>query len=143
MKERAAAPFLEGSIRSYSISADKKKLLYQASGSRIGVVATDKPARVGDGLVNVAALETWVDPRAEWAEIFREAWRTQREYFYDEKMHGAHDELVVEVPRDGAAEHLRVVGRIMSTTPGWATGLPLAADGHLSRRFSKKSMFMS
>src|SRR4030095_1986183 len=30
LKDRAAAPFLEGSIRSYSISADKKKLLYQA-----------------------------------------------------------------------------------------------------------------
>src|SRR5204862_4543103 len=30
LKDRAAAPFLDGSIRSYSISADKKKLLYQA-----------------------------------------------------------------------------------------------------------------
>ena len=30
-----------------------------------------------------------VDPRAEWANIFREAWRVQREYFYDPKMQGA------------------------------------------------------
>jgi tricorn protease len=88
LKERTPAPVLEG-VRSFSLSADRKKLLYQASGARWGVVATDKPARVGDGLLNVAALETWVDPRAEWAEIFREAWRNQREYFYDEKLHGA------------------------------------------------------
>ena len=88
LKDRTAAPFLEG-IRSYTLSADKKKLLYGAPGARWGVVATDRPARVGDGPINVAQLETWVDPRAEWAEIFKETWRIQRDYFYDAKMHGA------------------------------------------------------
>ena len=29
-----------------------------------------------------------VDPRAEWPEIFDEAWRVNRDYFYDPKMHG-------------------------------------------------------
>src|SRR5262249_58150803 len=53
LRERTAAPFLEG-IRSYSLSADKKKLLYQASaggGTSWGIVPTDRPApvRVGDG----------------------------------------------------------------------------------------------
>ncbi len=88
LKERTPTVVLEG-VRSFSLSADRKKLLYQASGARWGVVATDKPARVGDGLLNVAQLEAWVDPHAEWAEIFREGMRNQREYFYDEKMHGA------------------------------------------------------
>ena len=91
LKDRAAAPFLEG-VRSYTLSADRKKLLYQAGGpgaARWGVVASDKPAKVGDGLVNVAQLETWVDPHVEWAAIFRETWRNQREFFYDAKMHGA------------------------------------------------------
>src|SRR5262249_7555149 len=84
LKERAAAPFLEGSIRSYSISADKKKLLYQAGdgANRWRVVATERPAKVGDGPLNVAQLEMRVDPRAEWAQIYRETWRIQREYFY-------------------------------------------------------------
>ncbi len=95
LKERAAAPFLEG-IRSYSLSADKKKLLYQAAGNRWGVVATDRPAKVGDGPLNVAQLEMQVDPRAEWAEIYRETWRIQREYFYDAKMHGADWQAVYE-----------------------------------------------
>ncbi|MEO8624974.1 MAG: PDZ domain-containing protein, partial [bacterium] len=88
LKDRAAAAYLEG-VRTYTLSADRKKLLYQAGGARWGVVATDKPAKVGDGLINVAQLETWVDPHVEWAEIFRESWRNQREYFYDPKMHGA------------------------------------------------------
>ncbi len=91
LKDRAAAPFLEGSIRSYSVSADKKKLLYQAGdgANRWGVVATERPAKVGDGPLNVAQLEMRVDPRAEWAQIYRETWRVQREYFYDPQMHGA------------------------------------------------------
>jgi len=88
VRERSAAPFLEG-IRSYTLSGDKKKLLYEAPGARWGVVSTERPARVGDGPLNVATLETWVDPRAEWAQIFKETWRIQRDYFYDAKLHGA------------------------------------------------------
>ena len=92
LKDRAGAPFIEG-VRSYSLSADRKKLLYQAGGGpdggRWGVVGTDKPGRVGDGAINVAQLEAWVDPRAEWAQIARETWRLQRDFFYDAKMHGA------------------------------------------------------
>jgi tricorn protease len=90
LKERTAAPFLEG-IRSYTLSNDKKKLLYQAgpSGGSWGIVAIDRPAKVGDGPLNVAQLEMRVEPRAEWAQIYRETWRIEREYFYDSKMHGA------------------------------------------------------
>jgi tricorn protease len=87
LKERTAAPFLEG-VRSYTLSADKKKLLYQAGGTSWGIVATERPAKVGDGPINVAQLEMRVDPRAEWQQIYRETWRIQREYFYDPKMHG-------------------------------------------------------
>jgi len=98
LKDRAVAPFLEGSIRSYSVSADKKKLLYQAGdgANRWGVVATERPAKVGDGPLNVAQLEMRVDPRAEWAQIYRETWRIQREYFYDPQMHGADWQAVYE-----------------------------------------------
>lgn len=91
LKERTAAPFLEG-IRSYTLSEDRKKLLYQAAGpgNRWGIVPLDRPVppKVGDGAVNVAQLEMLVDPRAEWAQIFRETWRIERDYFYDAKMHG-------------------------------------------------------
>lgn len=91
LKERTAAPFLEG-IRSYTLSEDRKKMLYQAAGpgNRWGIVPLDRPVppKVGDGAINVAQLETLVDPRAEWAQIFHETWRIQRDYFYDAKMHG-------------------------------------------------------
>lgn len=89
IKAGAAVPFIEG-ITSYTLSGDTKKLLYGARGGRWGIVGTDAPAaKVGDGAINVAQLETKVDPRAEWANIFRETWRIQREFFYDPKMQGA------------------------------------------------------
>lgn len=93
LRERRAAPFLEG-VRSYSLSFDKKKLLYQAAaggGTSWGVVPTDRPApvRAGDGPLNLAQMEMRIDPRAEWEQIYRETWRLQREYFYDPKFHGA------------------------------------------------------
>ena len=88
IKAGAAAPFLEG-ISSYSLSDDKKKLLYGARGGRWGIVGMDAPVKVGDGALNVAQLQMKVDPRAEWANIFRETWRIQREYFYDPQMQGA------------------------------------------------------
>ena len=100
LKERTAAAFLEG-IRSYSLSADKKKLLYQASaggGTSWGIVPTDRPApaKIGDGPLNVAQLEMRINPRAEWEQIYRETWRIQREYFYDPKFHGADWQAVYE-----------------------------------------------
>jgi tricorn protease len=90
LKERSAAPVLEG-IRSYSLSNDKKKLLYQTAaggGASWGIVATDRPVKVGEGPINVAQLTMSLDPRAEWDQIYRETWRIEREYFYDPKMHG-------------------------------------------------------
>jgi len=99
VKEKSTTPFLEG-VRSYTLSADRKKLLYQAARgapeTRWGIVGTDKPAKVGDGALNLGQLEMLVDPRAEWAEIFKETWRIQRDYFYDAKMHGANWQAVYD-----------------------------------------------
>lgn len=99
LRERAAAPFLEG-IRFYTLSGDRKKLLYQAGGGPTGgtwgVIGTERPGKVGEGPINVAQLEMRVEPRAEWEQIYRETWRIQREYFYDAKMHGADWQAVYE-----------------------------------------------
>ena len=81
-----STPILEG-IQSYKLSQDRKMLLYRA-GRAMGIVSADRPAKVGEGALNTASMETWVDPRAEWAELFRETWRIQREFFYDPTMHG-------------------------------------------------------
>ncbi|MEP7087960.1 MAG: PDZ domain-containing protein [Gemmatimonadota bacterium] len=81
-----AQPFAEG-ITSFMISADAKKLMY-SSGDHWSIVSTEQPAKPGEGALAIDDMETLVDPRAEWAEIYRETWRTQRDFFYDAKMHG-------------------------------------------------------
>lgn len=124
LRERAAALFLEG-IRSYNLSGDKKKLLYQAGGgaagaSRWGIVPTDRPGKVGDGPINVAQLEMRVEPGAEWEQIFRETWRIQREYFYDPKMHGADWNAVYEKyrPLVGHVRHRADLGYLIAMVGG-------------------------
>jgi tricorn protease len=38
--------------------------------------------------LELGGLKVRVDPREEWAQIFEEAWRMEREYFYDPNLHG-------------------------------------------------------
>jgi tricorn protease len=39
--------------------------------------------------LNLDAIEVRVDPKAEWKQILTEAWRINRDFFYDPNMHGA------------------------------------------------------
>ena len=126
LKERSATPILEG-VRSYTLSGDRKKLLYQAARgapeTRWGIIPADKPGKVGDGVINVGQLEMLVDPRAEWAEIFKESWRTQRDYFYDAKMHGANWQAVYEKysPLVAYVGHRDDLGYLIALTGGELT----------------------
>jgi DNA polymerase len=47
-----------------------------------------------------------------------------------------HDEIVVECPEDQAELVARRVHEIMCTPPDWAVGLPLAAEGVTTKRYS-------
>lgn len=71
----------------YVISADGKKLLYR-NGENWAIVATAKKAEPAEGRLAIDSIEVRVDPRAEWKQIFDEAWRINRDYFYAPNMHG-------------------------------------------------------
>lgn len=43
----------------------------------------------GAGTLDLSRVEVKIDPMAEWEQIFHEAWRINRDYFYDPGMHGA------------------------------------------------------
>ena len=49
-----------------------------------------------------------------------------------------HDEVIVEVPKTSADRALGEIETIMATTPSWAKGLPLAADGYLCGSYRKQ-----
>lgn len=86
LKKRKADEFL-GGISLFSVSADGKKLLYKA-GDTWGIVSTDPGAKVGDGKIAVS-LRMRTDPRAEWRQIWHEAWRFERDYLYVPNLNGA------------------------------------------------------
>jgi tricorn protease len=119
--DKKPTSIIEG-INDYFVSADKKKLLYHA-GDHWGIIPADQPAKVGDGALDVDQLQMVVDPKAEWAEMFRDAWRTQREFFYDAKMHGnnwqaIYDKYKVFVPY---IEHRADLGYLLAMVGGELT----------------------
>jgi tricorn protease len=94
LKERKTEPFLTG-VFGYTISADGKKLLYFAQ-NLFGIVDAGGKANMGDGKLQTDQLQMLVDPQAEWAQMFLESWRINRDFFYDTEMHGADWQAVYE-----------------------------------------------
>ncbi|UCH98634.1 MAG: PD40 domain-containing protein [Candidatus Aminicenantes bacterium] len=80
---------LMSNVDTFMLSADKKKLLYQSARTTYGIAAASGKIKPGDGKLNMDSLQVFIDPRVEWAQIFDEAWRINRDYFYDPNMHGA------------------------------------------------------
>ena len=91
LKKRKDAEVME--LNAYAISADGKKILYTKDGSWGIVNAGEKP-EPGKGILNMADIQVKIDPAAEWAEIFDEVWRVNRDYFYDPGMHGVNWEAM-------------------------------------------------
>jgi len=86
MKKRKAETFMTG-ISGYTISHNGKKLLYMAR-NVFGIVPTSGKPKPGQGKLNTSAMEVKIDPRKEWKQMFYEAWRINRDFFYDPGMHG-------------------------------------------------------
>ena len=36
----------------------------------------------------MSSMRVYVDPKAEWKQIYHETWRIQRDFFYDPGFHG-------------------------------------------------------
>ena len=85
LKERKDTEVME--LDSYEVSADRKKMFYM-KGEVFGITATGKKPEPGKGIINTSTVSVKIDPLAEWPEIFDEAWRVNRDYFYDPGMHG-------------------------------------------------------
>jgi tricorn protease len=74
-------------VNQYQISHDKKKILYQ-EGESWKIVPISGKSEAGKGNLAINAIQVRIDPRAEWNQIFDEAWRINRDYFYATNMHG-------------------------------------------------------
>lgn len=70
----------------YWLAANGQKILYRKDNNWQINDLKDASVKL---TINTSALEVKIDPVAEWPEIFDEAWRVNRDYFYDPDMHGA------------------------------------------------------
>ncbi|MFC1783146.1 PDZ domain-containing protein [Planctomycetota bacterium] len=83
---RSAETFMSG-VTAYTISADQKKVLFRA-GSNWGIASTSGRPNTSEGRLDLSQFQILIEPRAEWAQMFKEAWRLNRDYFYAPNMHG-------------------------------------------------------
>jgi len=70
----------------FEISADGKKMLVATKGG--WAIVDVAPGQKMDKPLATKDLETMLDPRAEWRQMFRDVWRTYRDIFYDPGLHG-------------------------------------------------------
>jgi tricorn protease len=85
LKDRKDRTLVED-VDNAALSDDGDKLLVQ-HGKTLKLYDVDGDPKNAKG-VNVGGLEMTRDPRAEFAEIFREVWRRYRDYFYAQNMNG-------------------------------------------------------
>jgi tricorn protease len=69
------------------LSANGATLLYR-QGSRWTTRDIHSAGTGRESQLALNGLQVRVDPIAEWQQVFREAWRIQRDYFYDPGLHG-------------------------------------------------------
>ena len=73
-------------IGGYQLTPDGKKMLVNARGNFYFTKAA--PGAKLEDAIPLRNMLVELDPRAEWREMVREAWRVYRDFFYDPGMHG-------------------------------------------------------
>jgi tricorn protease len=129
LAKRKADPVATG-VAFYEVAAGRKKALVAApaagppgpGGPPLDWFIIDLATASGapKGKLNLDAVEVRVEPRAEWRQVFDEAWRVNRDWFYDPGHHGA-DWRAVKAKYEAFLPHVtssadlyRVIGWMMS-----------------------------
>jgi tricorn protease len=98
--ERSRDTLVEG-VDSFGLSRDGKMLIYRSGNRLRALKAGEKPKEDGapgrkSGWLDLGRARVSVDPAAEWEQMYREAWRLQRDQFWTEDMSGIDWRVVYE-----------------------------------------------
>ncbi|MCC6457680.1 MAG: PDZ domain-containing protein [Caldilineaceae bacterium] len=82
---------LADNVTSFEVAANLKKLIYWGKGQLRVINAGEKAPGGGGssrktGWINLGRVKVSVEPQSEWEQMFREAWRLQRDQFWTEDM---------------------------------------------------------
>ena len=86
LEKRKLDKVIEG-ISALEVSANSEKMLYR-QGPNWFIASTMQPLKPGEGKLKTEEMEVYVDPKAEWQQMYRETWRIERDFFYDPNHHG-------------------------------------------------------
>jgi len=86
VEKRKLEKVLDG-VRSFDVSANGEKMLFR-QGDNWYIASTTQPLKPGEGKIKTEDMEVYVDPKAEWQQMYRETWRIERDFFYDPNHHG-------------------------------------------------------
>jgi len=85
MDKLADKTIMDG-VDGYILSADGQKMVIQ-KGPVYAVINAQEGQKI-DKTLATADMQVMVDPVQEWKQIYMDAWRIERDYFYDANMHG-------------------------------------------------------
>jgi tricorn protease len=153
-------------VADFAVSADRSTIVYQSKRRLRALPAGEQPpsadAASGDpdapgratGWLDLDRIRVSVEPISEWRQMYREAWRLQREYFWDAGMSGVdwelvHDrylplleevasraeltDVIWELQGELGTSHAYEIGADYGKPPAYPIGL-LGADLELDRR---------
>ncbi|MGE3615966.1 MAG: S41 family peptidase [Gemmatimonadales bacterium] len=115
-----AVTLAEG-VRSPELSANGKKLLFRRGNTlHVADARAARIANLADTRVDLSGWSFPIDVRQDWRQIFVDAWRLERDYFYDPGLHGVDYRAML-------SKYLPLVDRIttreeLSELIGWAVG---------------------
>ncbi|RMG17542.1 MAG: peptidase, partial [Deltaproteobacteria bacterium] len=145
---------LADGLVSFRVSADGSALAYRDGEQALRVIPAGEKAPEEDGCtrkggwIDLSRLKISVDPPAEWRQMYREAWRLQRDQFWTEDLSGVdwqavHDrylplldrvgcrsefsDLIWEMQGELGTSHAYEYGGDYRPSPAYAQGL-LGAD---------------
>ncbi|WP_050754477.1 S41 family peptidase [Pseudoalteromonas translucida] len=74
-------------VSNYKVSANAEHIIARA-GKNISVIKPEAKQDLKATQLNLQDMVLKIDPQTEWAQMYREGWRTLRDWFYDENHHG-------------------------------------------------------
>jgi tricorn protease len=74
-------------VTAFALSASGEKMLFAQKDDWF-IAKSDAAPEAGKGKIATAQMQVRVDPPAEWQQMYHEAWRIERDYFYDPGHHG-------------------------------------------------------
>ncbi|WP_370089484.1 S41 family peptidase [Ekhidna sp.] len=87
--EDAEVKTMVSDVNGFDMTQDGKKLMIAKQRNFYMVDAGTSPiSDLSDSKIDLSGWKFPINPREEWKQLFTDAWRMERDYFYDKNMHG-------------------------------------------------------